>query len=101
MSGVNFAMSSEGWESLGIRKPDFSITQRSDDPFDGLERSGEPDFSGKQNVFDVVHSVVSGAEVDRELWIAASKALHRQKGRTDESDEEWAKRLADSFFEGL
>jgi len=85
----NFALSREG--QLAIKTtPDYSVTSG----------SPPPPFDAEQNLRDVVHAALSftSSPPSDALRFAAAAALQRQSQPANETDEEWAKRLGESFF---
>ncbi len=57
-------------------------------------------FDAKDNLYRVVQSILGGDEQSQELLDAAAGALERLRARSGESADEWAERLAPTFFAG-
>lgn len=58
-------------------------------------------FDAKDNLYRVVESILGVDEQSQELLDAAAGALERLRARSGESADEWAKRLAPTFFADL
>ena len=58
-------------------------------------------FDAKDNLYRVVQSILGGDEQIQELLDAAAGALERLRARGGESADEWAERLAPTFFADL
>ncbi len=58
-------------------------------------------FESEDNLYRVVESILGGDEQNQELVDAAAGALERLRARSGESADEWAERLAPTFFADL
>jgi hypothetical protein len=101
MSTANFAVSSEGRRPFDYdRAYDFSVTLREavdiEVPIDELT----PDFDARQNLVDVVSAIVSGQRISDPVLYSAAAAIQRQS-KSKEAPQEWAERLAGTFFADL
>lgn len=57
-----------------------------------------PKFDAQKNLYNIVESILEGAKPSQELLDEADYALKRLSARSGESIEEWAEKLAASFF---
>lgn len=98
----NFAYSDEGRESATNPSFGYSVSlERHSYNFEILDESSTSGFDARQKLVEAIHGVFTQRTESDSLLYAAAEAQQRLKARREESVEDWAKRLAPSFFRDI